>query len=894
MPSRSPPRRRPGSSSLDRPLALDARPSRGARRIGWWAVPTDQAPIPRDRSINAQPQDRHAHLGRERQLEVAGQELEGQHQGQQERGAARSLAPRDDPGQAPGPGHPAPAGVAPLVRQVDHEEAARRPGEGPQRRPDGRGAEPSRRPVRPQPAPDRVPDQARRVGGLERQQPVEEPVGGIEDPHLALGQAGEAVPPEVVPERQATRRGSPATGRPSGRGRTASRRRRPASGRRGRSARARRAAPRPPPPGPATPPGPSLAIGPPGPRLPASGLPPDCSFWHRTGGKIYNPPAEFTRPASAEKNTRRPSVRESVGRVTTWIDARPSPTPDRPRPWHARCSPWKYHRGTGRRRPLDHPECSQGGASHVGPEQEARSTVPGRARRPGDDRQDRPQLGPDRDRGPRRRDGLPRGDRPPGRRAADRRPGPPEGRADRATVPPRPPPIAPSTSPAGRSPDGSSARRRDPPIPSVPLDASRGRLETAPMRYPGRGVIGAGSRFGRSGPVAMKVVVAPDKFKGSLSAPEAARAMARGVRAASPVGDGRRGADGRRRRGDRRGPGGRHRRLVPRGGRRGPARRAGPRAVRPARRRPDRRHGDGRRLGPGARAPRPPRPDPDLDPRHRRAAPGGRRGGGAAGDRRHRRQRHQRRRRRARPGARLPPARRRRPRARPRRRRPWNGSTGSTPPAATAASTASRWPSPATSTTRSAARRGASAVYGPQKGADPAMVAALDRNLDRLRPRRRARPGRRDPRPARRRRGRRARRRAGGVRLGAAGAGRRRWSSGAVGLEGRLRGRRPLPDRRGGARRAPAPSARRPSGSPGSPARSAARRSRWPARSARGPRPCWGRGSTPTSASAPARWRSTRPSRAPARSWSAPPRRRCAPSWRGDGPSEIRNLKFQI
>src|SRR5260370_4311558 len=35
-------------------------------------------------------------------------------------------------------------------------------------------------------------------------------------------------------------------------------------------------------------------------------------------------------------------------------------------------------------------------------------------------------------------------------------------------------------------------------------------------------------------PRAMKVVVAPDKFRGSLSAATAARAMARGVRAADP------------------------------------------------------------------------------------------------------------------------------------------------------------------------------------------------------------------------------------------------------------------------------------------------------------------------------------------------------------------------
>ncbi|MHC5540701.1 glycerate kinase, partial [Singulisphaera rosea] len=32
----------------------------------------------------------------------------------------------------------------------------------------------------------------------------------------------------------------------------------------------------------------------------------------------------------------------------------------------------------------------------------------------------------------------------------------------------------------------------------------------------------------------MRVVVAPDKFKGSLTAPDAARAIARGVRLAAP------------------------------------------------------------------------------------------------------------------------------------------------------------------------------------------------------------------------------------------------------------------------------------------------------------------------------------------------------------------------
>ena len=38
----------------------------------------------------------------------------------------------------------------------------------------------------------------------------------------------------------------------------------------------------------------------------------------------------------------------------------------------------------------------------------------------------------------------------------------------------------------------------------------------------------------------------------------------------------------------------------------------------------------------------------------------------------------------------------------------------------------SSWPSPATSTTRCSVRRGAAAIYGPQKGATPDDVVALD------------------------------------------------------------------------------------------------------------------------------------------------------------------------
>ena len=71
---------------------------------------------------------------------------------------------------------------------------------------------------------------------------------------------------------------------------------------------------------------------------------------------------------------------------------------------------------------------------------------------------------------------------------------------------------------------------------------------------------------------------------------------------------------------------------------------------------------------------------------------------------------------------RLPPARRRRARAGARRRQVWTVWPGSIRPAAVANSTASRSRSPATSPIRLCGPRGASAVYGPQKGATPAMV----------------------------------------------------------------------------------------------------------------------------------------------------------------------------
>ncbi len=188
------------------------------------------------------------------------------------------------------------------------------------------------------------------------------------------------------------------------------------------------------------------------------------------------------------------------------------------------------------------------------------------------------------------------------------------------------------------------------------------------------------------------------------------------------------GADGRRRRGDGRGAGGGDGRLVPRG------------------------HGDTarwasrswRRSACSATAGRPrsrwrrprgwcwsrrsARSDGRDDAGHRRAAAGGDRRRGEAGDRRHRRQRDQRRRRRAGPGPGLPAARRAAASSTP-AAAAWTGWPGSTPPAGVRSWTAIEVAVACDVTNPLCGPRGASAVYGPQKGATPAMVEELDANL---------------------------------------------------------------------------------------------------------------------------------------------------------------------
>ena len=243
----------------------------------------------------------------------------------------------------------------------------------------------------------------------------------------------------------------------------------------------------------------------------------------------------------------------------------------------------------------------------------------------------------------------------------------------------------------------------------------------------------------------MRVVIAPDKFKGSLSASVAAEAMARGVVRAAPwasvdrvpMADGGEGTvaalvaatGGSFREATVSGPMGEP--VVASFGLLGDGRTA---AIEMA-------AASGLVLVRRGSA----RSDDRDHPGHRRAAAGGDRGGGEAGDRRHRRQRDQRRRRRAGPGPGLRSARRV-----GRELDPGGGSlgrlaridaTGRRPEldgieVAVACDVTNPLCGP----------RGASAVYGPQKGATPEMVEVLDANLAHYRRDRRARPGRFGPR----------------------------------------------------------------------------------------------------------------------------------------------------
>ena len=81
---------------------------------------------------------------------------------------------------------------------VDQANAARA-------EPAGRDAQPARRPECSQPSPKRMEHQADNVCRLGVKPSIENDMGRIEDPHLALRQARKAVTPQVVPDRQPSR-----------------------------------------------------------------------------------------------------------------------------------------------------------------------------------------------------------------------------------------------------------------------------------------------------------------------------------------------------------------------------------------------------------------------------------------------------------------------------------------------------------------------------------------------------------------------------------------------------------------------------------------------------------------------------------------------------------------
>src|SRR5262249_20269714 len=117
---------------------------------------------------------------------------------------APAVSRQDRPGQAPRPRHPAAGRVAPLVREMDQKEPAGRPGTSCEQRTHFGYAESTRSPKASQASPARGEDKGPRVGGLGLEAPIEEPGGRIIAPHLAFADPGEAIAPEVVPDRKST------------------------------------------------------------------------------------------------------------------------------------------------------------------------------------------------------------------------------------------------------------------------------------------------------------------------------------------------------------------------------------------------------------------------------------------------------------------------------------------------------------------------------------------------------------------------------------------------------------------------------------------------------------------------------------------------------------------
>ena len=109
---------------------------------------------------------------------------------------------QDQPGQTPGPRHPAACRISPGMGQMNQEEPASGPRKRGQSRTETRDPQLPSRPERAQPAPKGMQHHAGDVGRLRIQKLVEDQVRRVKHPHLAFGQTGKPVAPQVVPDSE--------------------------------------------------------------------------------------------------------------------------------------------------------------------------------------------------------------------------------------------------------------------------------------------------------------------------------------------------------------------------------------------------------------------------------------------------------------------------------------------------------------------------------------------------------------------------------------------------------------------------------------------------------------------------------------------------------------------
>ena len=133
---------------------------------------------------------------------MARQDLHGQDRREQPGRPPRPLPPGHLPGQPPGPGHPAPHRDRPTGAAGGSGRTRKSP-----RRTRPAPSRPRTFPTAgPPSSPPSPPQRVWRPGSSRRRsrsaRAIEQPVGRVVDAHLALGQPGEAEPPEVVPERE--------------------------------------------------------------------------------------------------------------------------------------------------------------------------------------------------------------------------------------------------------------------------------------------------------------------------------------------------------------------------------------------------------------------------------------------------------------------------------------------------------------------------------------------------------------------------------------------------------------------------------------------------------------------------------------------------------------------